>query len=143
MSTTEVVEPESSLSDEMAADVKPVKKPRGAPALWPFLQLPRRKRAEFLRGVAAVQSRQEQIEKAAEAVKAAAGQADANEGVGIAQAADLYDILADIEELLLVVASDAEAFTKWANAASDDALSDLLFWYMERFQVGEARASST
>lgn len=124
---------EESTSDVMAADAVKVRKPKGSPNLWPFQQLPRRKRAEFLRKLATLQETQKGLSLSE----------DGNVEPDISDAAGVFDLLADLEDTLRIVAEDADAFDAWVAKCSDTQLQQLSTWYMDRFQVGEAQASST
>lgn len=124
-----------SLSDDHAEESGDaptlVERPDGAPQLWPFLKLPRRKRAEFFRAMENLPT----DDKGEVEIDLAT--------MTMSQAADAFAILAELEDALRVVAADAKAFNTWALAASDEHVVQLFGWYMQRFQPGEASASPT
>lgn len=143
MSVTDDTEPTPELattsSEVMAQDAHPVAKPAGSPDLWPFPQLPRRTRAKFLRAFGDFEATSTAVDPA---VLAAGGDApDAQ--VSLNDAAALFDLMADLEDALRHTAVDAAQFDAWAAACDDNDLAELSNWYMARFQVGEAPASST
>lgn len=123
---------EPSLSEDMAAEARAakVRKPKGSPQLWPFAQLPRRARAEFFKPLRGID--------AASLAKAGKGTPD------LKDAGDLFDLLANVEDALRVVAvADAGVdFDEWATKADDTTLLALFQWYMDRFTPGEAKPSS-
>lgn len=128
---------EEPLSEQMAEEAKPTRKPAGSPNLYPFMALPRRTKAEFFRLFGHVLERKDHLpvqDEAAEQVK------DDDQGK-IGQLAVVYDLLADMQDGLRLAAEDPDAYDAWCNAADDQKLSDLFSWYMQRFQVGEAKAS--
>ena len=118
------------ISDQMAQDATPPRKPKGAPALWPFQQLPRRQRAQFLRALKKVEDTSHSVQSDADE--------DEDESSQLERAAASYEMLADLQDTLRLAARDADAFDEWANAAADADLTALSNWYMDRFQVGEA-----
>lgn len=126
-------ENEPSLSEDMAAEARAakVKKPKGSPQLWPFAQLPRRARADFFKPLRGID--------AESLAKAGKGTPD------LKDAGDLFDLLANIEDALRVVAvPDAGVdFDEWAAKADDPTLLALFQWYMDRFTPGEAKPSSS
>jgi hypothetical protein len=125
----------SDLAVEEAAP-KP-EKPDGAPDLWPFLKLPRRSRASFLRAIGVLQLRSTELEEA----RAVDGGEEGTASPEIAAAT--YDLLADAEDVLVMTAPPGreDVVRDWCAAASDEAVMQLLRWYMDRFDVGEAQAS--
>jgi len=125
---------QQSTSEAMAAEAAPAKKPAGAPAVVPFAALPRRQKAQFLSHHQALVDQSDQLQ-------ATFGQDDDEGGersVSPADAALLYNVLADVEDAMLAVAVDQDAMRKWLTSASDDDLFALMAWYADRFQVGEA-----
>src|SRR4051794_40215284 len=122
MPTAKKTAPARSKTEELAAEATPAVKPEGSPALFPFVGLPRRKRAHLLRALETVSSRQDTLDVQDEG------------GDTLADAAAVYDLLADIEDLLRTVAADVEVFDAWAAECGDEDLAALLTWYMERFQ---------
>ncbi len=114
------------LSEQMASEATPAEKPAGSPDLWPFAQLPRRIRGELLRAI-----------KKLEAAQDLQGESDKFE-----QAARAMDLLADVEDALALAAvGNTDGFKLWARDCSDGDLTALLAWYLDRFQVGEPKAS--
>lgn len=133
---------ESSYVD--IAQAIPVEKPEGSPELVPLLQLPRRKRPDVLRRLKALTERQANLPttESGEAVLDPAALADpAKVSAGLDTAAEMYELLADFEEMLEVVAADPDEFRKWAARVSDVALGQLAGYYMRTMQAGEAQAS--
>lgn len=122
--------------EAMQAEAAPREKPAGSPELHPFVTLKRRDRAKFLRGLAPLQ----RMSTRGEDAEGEAGGAD--QGGMLDALADITEAAADIEDLLRTVAVDQDAFDAWSQSATDMALLDLVLWYSERFQVGEAPASS-
>lgn len=109
--------------------------PDGAPDLRPYAGLRRRERAAFLRALAPlIEQVGEDPQKAAE---------DLQQGSCVLGAARMMDLAADAEDALVVAAQDPEEFTAWAETAREDAVINLALWYLGRFQVGEAVASSS
>src|SRR3989304_3022918 len=121
-------EDEPSTSEEMAAEANPPKKPDGSPPLVPFAALPRRAKAKFFAPFRSVLDNGDILE---------------GKGNVAAQASVVYEVLADVEDALRIIAADNDAMDTWMTEAPDEALLELLFWYADRFQVGEASASST
>lgn len=133
LTTTGTSDDEPSVSEQMAEEARAAKtrKPKGSPQLWPFAQLPRRRRADFfapLRGLNI----------------AALSGIDPSNVEDLGAAADLFSLLAGIEDALRVVAvPDAGVdFDEWAEKATDETLMALFQWYMDRFTPGEAKSSS-
>lgn len=128
---SEVDEP--TLSEDMGAEARAakVRKPKGSPQLWPFAQLPRRARADFFKPLRGID--------AESLAKAGKGTPD------LKDAGDLFDLLANVEDALRVVAvPDAGVdFDEWAAKADDTTLLALFQWYMDRFTPGEAKPSSS
>lgn len=137
--STETSNDDTSTSEKMAAEAVKPKKPRGAPNLWPFQALPRRQRAQFLKAFGKVQERSEKL---AELDKKAKADGDEEQVGNLGDLADVYDLMADLEDALRLAAKDTDAFDKWVAGCTDNDLSALSQWYMERFDVGEASASS-
>lgn len=138
----EVVEPPTmtdALQDE-ANETTEVQRPEGAPDLWPFHQLPRRKRALMLRRLAALQERAESMN-----LDDLPEEGDEVTGQTILQAADAFDLAADAEEFLSAAClpGEQETFEAWCRTADDQAVLDLMSWYTARFDVGEALPSSS
>lgn len=124
------------LSDQLAQDATPRRKPAGAPALWPFQQLPRRTRAEFLRAFGKVRKSTEALDlDHADDVDDDAEDVEVDD---LERAAASYEMLAELEDAMRIAARDKDAFDDWARKASDNDLTALSNWYMDRFQVGEA-----
>ena len=116
-------------SEALAAEAT-VRKPANAPEFLPMIALSRRQRAEFVRALAA-------IEKRSAALEAAASQ----ESPDLDSGAVILEVLADIEDLLRVVAVDKDAYDRWVSECDDEDLSAALTWYMERNPLGEPKAS--
>lgn len=129
-STPEDVEP--ATSELMAAEANPPAKPKGSPAVVPFAALPRRAKAAFFTHFQKVMERGPLLDELTTDTEVDAG-----------DAALLYEVLADIEDALTVIAVDTDAMEAWLTQAGDAQLLELVFWYADRFQVGEAKASST
>lgn len=125
-------EPERSTSEDMAAEaVKPVK-PKASPPVVPFAALSRRAKSAFFGHF------QKVLDQSA-ILNGLTGIEEPSSG----DVAVLYEVLADIEDALTTVAVDGDAMAAWLTRAEDDQLLELLFWYADRFQVGEAGASPT
>lgn len=121
--------PELEFAEKIEAEVLKAEKPDGAPDMIPFKAVPRRRRAELMRKLTALQEREAEV-------KAVRGD-NAEAGATPEQAAVVFDFLADLEELLVEAAMDPEAFTAWANSCEDRELTALFGWYVTTFQVGE------
>lgn len=130
-------EPEEtpSTSDQMGAEARSekAKKPKKSPQLWPFAQLPRRRRAQFFAPLRGVDP------------DALSQVSDGGERLSLDTAADTFELLASIEDSLRVVAvpDSGVDFDEWASACSDEDLMGLFQWYMDRFNPGEAKPSSS
>lgn len=117
---------------------EPLEKPEGAPELLPILRLPRRRRGAVVASVMRLNEAQQEF----------AGDSDAEtvtvdiKSLSPERAERMFDLLADLEDVLRGVAADQAAFDAWAENADDGALSALFGFYMKTFQVGEASASS-
>lgn len=122
------------ITDEQQADAQKPKRPRGAPQLVPYTAVNRRTRAALWRHLAPVMEVQERL--------AAAG-LDAGAEVPASFGADVMEMAADVEDALRVLAVEPDAFEAWAIKSDDGDLLSLLVWYLDRFQVGEATASSS
>ena len=126
---------ETPLSERMADEANPPARPDGSPDLWPFLSLPRRGRAEFLRKLAAVQTAMDGLGFTPEDTG----------GFTLSDGAAVFDLMADVEDLLSLAVAPvdgaAAAFRAWSAAATDTALMELMAWYVAQFQPGEATAS--
>lgn len=123
-----------SRTEALADEATPAVKPPGSPELWPFLKLPRRQRAQFMQQVGPLMDKSESLSDLKEL-------ADDDGTVSAEEAADLFAMLADIEDVLRTTANDPAKFDRWAREAPDDQLMELLAWYMQTFQPGEAQAS--
>lgn len=109
--------------------------PVGAPALVPFHQLDRRKRAAVTKVVA------ELMPKVEKYVDAPAPSGSLTEGQSLGFLAEALEWVADIEDFLLVVAVDRERMTQWVKSADDAALLGLFMSFTAR--LGEAGSSSS
>lgn len=116
--------PEKSLSDTLAEESQRKPRPEGTPGLWPFLQLPRRLKAQFY---AAIKNYPEDGVIAGDTV--------------FEKVANTTALVADVEDALRIVARDSDVFRDWAKRATDEDVLGLFGWYMERHQVGEASPS--
>lgn len=133
-------------NDDLAAEAL-IERPEGLPELRPLVALPRRTRAAFVRGLAAMRDRlpAEFVEQvtadgdASDAVQAAAEAIDGGRNLHIA--AVFIDIAADYEDLLALAAVDEDAYRAWAAAASDEELQAAFSWYNAQNPAGEASAS--
>ena len=112
------------LSDTLADETMPRPRPEGTPGLWPFLQLPRRQKAQFFDAIKGFPE---------------GGTIEAESTFELA--AKAMALAADVEDALRLVARDGDAFKAWLKKADDEALFELFRWYMERYQVGEAEPS--
>lgn len=113
-------------SEDLAAEAATPAKPKGSPNLYPFAALPRRQRAQFMRKLDVVMTRQDALDVSEDGT------------LELSDAAEAYELMADMEDLLAVAAEDADAFSAWAAKAGDGEITDLLTWYIARFSVGEA-----
>lgn len=127
MTTTE----ESSLVDDLADDANPAVLPEGAPRLTKYLQLKYRNRAEFMRKL--------------ETVRKAAPTPGKSGKVSVTpdKLADFYDMLADIDELMRLVAVDIAEFEAWQGKHDDGEFVELFNAYMRWSQAGEASSSAS
>lgn len=128
-------ETQQSYTEQVTAEVEAVK-PAGSPGLWPLFKLPRRTRADVLRKFRDLQAREDVFERFK-------GHEGDEQSVDMNDAADLYDVLADIEEILVAVAAPGADVAAWAAKASDEDIMHLFNWYAEQLQPGEAPASPT
>lgn len=117
-------------TDALHADATPPSYPEGAPELIPFMKLGFRKRAAWLAKVGPVEDK----------VKA---MPDKGTAIGAAGAAEMYELMAEMDDLLREVAADPDQYDAWVAANSDAAFGDLFTAYMARAQPGEARGSSS
>jgi hypothetical protein len=142
------VEEDESYSDRLAEEADAPEKPDGSPAMVPFIALARRERAKAMRLLAKLRGSAGALE-AHHGDRLAALQKAADEGIelddmddGAFEAgADMIEMAADVEEVLLVCAEDPDEFRLWAKAATDNAVLDLFGWYSHSFRMGEATAS--
>lgn len=126
------------------ANEAPAEPPPGAPELVPLLQLPRRRRADVVRRLGELRKHQNELPQAVQAGEQPDPDAERTpeqEQAMLDQAAGMFDLLADMEEMLAEVAKDRQAFDAWLSQADDQALTALAGYYLRTFQVGEAQAS--
>lgn len=122
----EAVQEAVTVVDEMAADARRPEKPAGSPQLWPYAQLPRRMRADFFERIRSFDKFQGRLDV---------------QGDTISSVADVMTFVADAEDALRIVAHQRPVFDAWVDTADDQDLTDLLMWYIDRFQVGEVKGS--
>lgn len=141
--TTSVAEDEhaaaarESMTDQLAADANPPTLPEGAPALTPYLKLPYRKRGEFMEKMAKVKELAPKPKTAkTTARKAAQGDIDLTEVSGF------YYLLAEIDDLMHLVADPAE-LEAWQAGHDDNEFVELYNAYMKWSQAGEASSSAS
>jgi hypothetical protein len=139
---------EESYSERLAQEAVPPKKPKGSPAMRPFITLQRRERATALRAFAklntgATAASAQYGDQIEDLENLGGGGTDVNElgSNGLAALADVLDLTADVEDALRVCAADPDAYEAWASKVDDEVLMALFSWYVGTFQVGEATAS--
>lgn len=123
--------PAAGYSDALLAET--MQQMSGAPTLRAVHQLNRRRRAELTHLLGDILPRSARLEKAI---------AESSSGVTI-QDADVMDLLADVEDLLAMLAVDSDNFAMWATEATDVQLLALFAQFAGSFQSGEANSSST
>ena len=123
-------QPKHSAAEALAQDANPPEYPPGAPELRPYMRLPRRERAEFF----------VQLDPLQEKVSRMPAQGTS---IGLREAAEMYQTMADIEDLLRTVAVDQTEFDAWVVEADDKAFMELFTAYFARSQPGEAARSSS
>jgi hypothetical protein len=137
-------------SEDLAAEAAPVERPAAFPDCRPITAMPRARRADVFRIFERLLTRVSTIKP--EALSAPTGDEEVDSAAALAAlgrsdgstflaAADMMDILGDMEEILLAVAVDAEAMTAWCLAASDADLQQGWTWYQQVSPLGEASAS--
>lgn len=136
-------EPGAQQSYVDAVNETPPAKPEGAPELVPLLQLPRRKRADVIRRLGGLRERQQHLPEPGEddVPEQTEQMSPEQEKETLDRAAQMFELLADFEEMLAEVAADRDEFTAWVAQADDEQLSRLAGYYLRTFQVGEAPAS--
>lgn len=118
-----------TVSEQMAEDSRQVEKPVGSPQVWPYAQLPRRMKADFFAKVRGLDAMREFM--------------GGNTPGEFEQVADWMAFVADAEDAIRVVVHPASKATldAWLDDVDDQTLINLLMWYLQTFQVGEAKAS--
>lgn len=128
--TAEAAKPKPTAADALAEDAAPPPWPDGAPELTAFLKLPFRQRGQFMAQMGPLQER-------------IAALPSKGTKAGLAEAAVMFDTLADIDDLLRLVAADESTYTAWVAEAGDAEFMDLFSAYFARSQPGEAPSSSS
>lgn len=158
--------------DEVRSDVDLPEYPEGAPELLGYLQLPRRRRAEFMSRFAdlapvlevlsggdddtpeAGAGKQEWADYARtmgvkvtgrmtkDQILEALGRAPKYIAQRARAAAQLQEALASLEDLLRDSAADQDLFDEWKVKAGDDELMQLFNAFMARTRPGEALSSA-
>lgn len=128
--------PPAAKTEELAAEALRKGPPDGAPAMVPFVRVPRRRRAEFTIAL-------EQIRTTLTEQGVTPGETDSAkvEAALAEHPSQVMVLVADIEDLLAPVAEDPEGFLAWAVSAPDADLMRLFSWYVA--DLGEAGASPT
>lgn len=120
---------ETTLSQTIAAEAAPPARPQGAPSLKPFSLLTRRQRAQFQ------EAWSRSLPESMLARLAEGGSTNLSiEQIGMRAA---FNITADQQDALTLVAIDAEKFVEWAEAQDDDTISALFAWYQATQASGE------
>lgn len=125
----ESAEPPSKV-DELAA--VPREYPPGAPALRPLMQLGFRQRAKAMRAYATLEPTMRSFNDQQQSDGAR---------VDLTQAAAIFEMFAQVDDLLTLCALDPERYRVWVDQASDDQFMELFSIFMERTQPGEAQPS--
>lgn len=109
-------------------------RPPGMPPLRPYRTLSRRERAQLARGI-------KPILAAADAFEDVTDEDMSSEDSGelLAVAAET---VADMQDALVIVAVDPPAWLEWAEDVTDGEVRAAFAWYMARFEVAKALASS-
>lgn len=124
-----------STTDEQQLDAtSKISKPKNSPVLAPYPALSRRQRAQVWEKLTPVMEAQQELDDAG---------LKPGDDVPIRFGGLTMKLTADCEDVLRVLAMQPEAFETWVEKAKDDELLELLFWYLQRFKVGEATASSS
>ncbi|HEY9417884.1 MAG TPA: hypothetical protein VIQ30_24255 [Pseudonocardia sp.] len=143
MSTTE---PSPTMVDQLADDAKtPPEYPPGAPKLYPLLKMPYRRRAVAMRKYGELQ---DHLKAHPELAKPAGGDAevagDAEEPeVDLNAAADSYEMVAVMDEVLEAVARDENEYENWADRFDVDVFMATWAAWQAEAQPGEASSSSS
>jgi hypothetical protein len=129
---------EPTIIDALHEDAAPREMPKDAPALWPYLKLPFRRRSKFFGVYRALQAKQAEL-VAADKRRKRGKQTDDQM---FAQAEALYDLYALMDDLMEIAAVDTDAYHEWVESHSDEEFSALFSAYVERSQPGEASSSA-
>jgi hypothetical protein len=129
-------------SQEFAAEIAPAAtvRPAGMPDLRPIFELHRRDRAKYLRGMDVFTSGLKANKELREI--SADGEVDTDRLAAspsiLKVTADLAEMAADVEDVLVLVAVEPDEFRIWARKATDEALLQGFSWYQESASPGEA-----
>lgn len=116
---------------KMAAETTKIEPPANAPTLVPMASLRRRDRARFFNAIKNMPVNDE-------------GEIDIDLSTGsLANAGVMYEMVADIEDALAVLAIDESAFVTWAKSASDEDVMQLFLYVFSEMQPGEADSSQS
>lgn len=135
----EVVPTAPTAIDAIQQDAAPREYPKDAPALWPYLKLPFRKRAEFFRKFREMQA----MEGDLAALEKKRKRSTKNQDVMLEQAAGLYDLLAIMDDMMRIAAVDLDEYGAWLDKHNDEQFQELFAAYVERSQPGEASGSAS
>lgn len=119
-------------SEEMADEATRPKKPKGSPTVVPFAALRNVRRGQFMTAFQDIAAQEHALTGGVDAMNPT-------------EAVAVFTALGHLEEGLLVVAADPDEMDAWLGKVTNDPdqILELFFWYADRFQVGEAKASST
>jgi hypothetical protein len=129
--------------DALAEEAAKITWPEDAPTLWPYLKLPFRERANFFREYKALQSQQglvRELKAITEQAKASGTEPDAS--VAVDKAAEIFELYAVMDTLMMICAVDKEAYAAWVASHTDDEFSRLFTAFMSKTQPGEASSSA-
>lgn len=146
MSETEIV---PTMVDQLAEDTKaadqPPVYPDGAPRLYPLLRLPYRRRASALRKYQELQDylkANPELQKNAEEAVESPGDGEEVE-VDLNAAADSYEMVAVMDEVLESVARDRDEYENWDDRYDIDVFMATWAAWQAASQPGEASSSSS
>lgn len=131
---------------ELADDAVPVDYPEGAPTLLPILAVrPRSKRAELKRTFGEFTNIRDEINtlKSSPVMQAENSASEELHGERLKLWARMDDYMQKMDDVLVLAASDPDAYRAWSDEATDDELTQTFMVWAKRAQPGEASSSSS
>ncbi|MEO7260254.1 MAG: hypothetical protein ABI047_03190 [Jatrophihabitantaceae bacterium] len=142
---------DTAYSDRLIAEVADLGDhlvvPANAPVMMAFHQLNRRRRAQLTAALRRLQPRTEKFDQEVRAALSAVKELQPGEApteATLEAGEELFEFLADVEDLLALVAFEPESFHRWANlpTTKDEDLLALFSRFSRSMNQGEASSSS-